>query len=264
MSDLLVLHDDNSVFSDYSKDAKDYLRDEFQVINIAVEDSLYIGLYKPFNSIYIDINTTDSLADLSFTINAASIAVDDDTKSFSRSGFMQFTKPSTWASSTINGVDAYWLKVDSTTDYDVTFNGINIVFADDNDLSQEVRNISNLKAKGDTSFIAYHVAARNEIIQSLRNGGYSKFVDDLVSNITKWDILEFGEIRQAAKYLTLAKIFFDISENVEDKFYTKFKDYEGMFGAAFKTFYLKLDQNDDGIYVQEEDLTDGSVEILRV
>jgi len=103
-----------------------------------------------------------------------------------------------------------------------------------------MRNIDALKAKGDNSFIAYHVASRNEIIQSLRNGGYSKRFDDMAANITKWDILDLGEIRQASKYLALAKICFDISLNVDDKFYSKFRDYEGMFGAAFKLFYLKL------------------------
>lgn len=263
MSDLLFLHSDNGSFSDYSQDAKDYLRDNFTVDFLAAEDSIYIGLYKPFSDFYVELSTFGS-NQLSFSINGSSISVEDDTKGFSRSGFIHFDKPSTWNKETINGVEGYWLKVDSATDFSLDFVGCNIVFSDDNDLRQEVRNIDNLLAKGDSTFIAYHVAARNEIVQTLRNGGNIKRVDELIKNITKWDLLELGEIRQAAKYLTLAKIFFDISENNEDKFYNKYRDYEGMYGAAFKLFYYKLDKNDDGVYEQEEDLELNDCEIVRV
>jgi len=263
MKELMFMHDDNSLFVDYSLDAKDFLRDNFEVDFVSAEDSIYIGLYKPFNSVFFEFKTPQG-SDLSFDINGSSLSVQDETRGFSRSGFITFTKPESWAASTINGVEAYWIKINSANDFIIDFQGVNLVFSDDNDLKKESRNIDNLLAKGDSSFIAYQVAARDEIIQTLRNGGTVKKVNDLVSNITKWDILELGEIRQASKYLTLAKIYFDISENVDDKFYTKFKDYEGMYGAAFKLFYFKLDKNDDGEYKQEDDLILNDIEIVLV
>jgi hypothetical protein len=263
MSDLYFLHSDNGSFSDYSQDAKDFLRDNFTIDFVSAEDSIYIGLYKKFSDFYVELSSFGN-NQLSFSINGSSISVEDDTKGFSRSGFMHFSKPESWQKETFNGVEAYWLKIDSATDFSLEFTGVNLVFSDDNDLRQEVRNIDNLLAKGDSTFIAYHVAARNEIVQTLRNGGNIKRVDELIKNITKWDLLELGEIRQASKYLTLAKIFFDISENNEDKFYNKYRDYEGMYGAAFKLFYFKLDKNDDGDYKQEDDLELNDCEITLV
>ena len=265
MQDLKVFHDDNSVFIDHSKDAKDFLRDDFAVNFVSAEDSMYIGLYKPFNAAYVEFTTPATGADLVFTINNNVLSPNDDTRDFSRSGFIEFDKPSDWVAETINGESGYWLKIDSNADFSAVFRGLNIVFSDDNDLKQEARNIDDLLAKGDTTFIAYHLASRNEIIQTLRNGGRAKKdVNDMLQNITKWDILDFGEIRQASKYLTLAKIYYDVSKNVDDKFYGKFRDYEGMFGKAFSLFYARIDQNDDGLYEQEDDLVLNNIEIELV
>jgi len=80
----------------------------------------------------------------------------------------------------------------------------------------------------------------------------------------KWDMLDRGEIRQAAKYLCLSKIFIDVSENVEDKAYGRFKDYEGMFGAAFKLFYMSLDTNDDGNVDELENMAINDIRIMKV
>jgi len=261
MSDLLVFHNDNGTYADYSKESKDYLRDSYALNFVAIEDELYIGLYKPFNAIYVELDTPASTASLAFTINAASLTVDDDTKELTRSGFITFDKPSAWVAETVDGVSAYWVKVISGADFTATIKGLNIVFADDNDLRQEQRNIDKMLASGDTSFIAYHLAARNEIVQSLRNGGKTKLSSDIVKSITKWDILEFGEIRQAAKYLALAKIFFDVSVNNEDKYYSKFRDYEGMYGAAFNLYIMHIDADDNGIKDQGSDLVINSIEI---
>lgn len=259
--DLMVLHDDNSSFIDLSRDSQDYLRDDYSLSFVAIEDKLYVGLYKPFNSFYVEFKSTTAVTGITYKVNSNIIDVNDDSKDFKRSGFVEFEKPSDWVVETINGVEAFWVEITSSNDFACEIQGLNIVFSDDNDLKQEVRAIDNLLAKNDISFIAYHVAARNEIIQTLRNGGRTKTVDNIVRNITKWDLLEFGEIRQASKYLTLAKIFFDISENVDDKFYGKFRDYEGMFGKAFDLWIMSLDTTDDGTYEQEEDLVLNTIDI---
>jgi len=247
MNDLLVFQDDDGVFKDFSLDARDFLRDDFTIDFAAAEDKLYIGLYKPFGSFYFELVSGESKV-LTYKINGSAIAVNDETKNFERSGFVSFNKPSSWASETINGTLAYWIEIESDSDFTDIVRGINIVFADDNDLKSEIRNIELYLAKGDISFIAYHQGVRDEIIQTLRNGGQLKMANDRVSNITKWDILDLGEIRNAAKYLCLAKIFFDVSKNNDDKFYARFRDYQGSYGNAFDTFILKIDTKDDGIY----------------
>jgi hypothetical protein len=139
--------------------------------------------------------------------------------------------------------------------------GINIVYADDIDLEMEVRTIKDYLHVGDKSFIPYHVSARNFIVQSLRNGGNFKGKIGLKSeNVTKWDVLDFGEIREAAKYLALANIFFDVSENNEDKSYQRYRDYKNSYGEAFKVYRMKLDLNDDGnIDSQDEILNNISI-----
>jgi hypothetical protein len=261
MGDLLVLHNDNATFVDYSKDSRDYLRDNYSLTFIALEDEFYVGLHKPFNSFYVELQTVASTADLVFEINATSLSMDDDTRNLTRSGFMTFDKPTTWVKETINGIEAYWLKITSTADFTANIQGLNIVFADDNDLRQEVREIDKQLAAGDTSFIAYHLAARNEIIQTLRNGGMTKDSSGVVKHIEKWDILERGEIRQAAKYLALSKIFFDVSRNNDDKSYKRFRDYEAMFGKAFNLYIMHLDKDDDGINDVGSDLRINTIEI---
>ena len=266
MSDLLVINDQGGDFKDFSKPLRDYLRDQEQLIIESGNSSLYIGLYKPFNSVYVELTRPmDAVAviDLQFTINGSNVDLDDDTNGFKRSGFMQFTKPENWSATTVDGKEAFWLKIDSAADnIDVDCIGLNIVFSDDNDLRSEVREIDKMLASGDTSFISYHLSARNEIIQTLRNGGrFKQDDDDQIKNLTKWDVLDFGEIRQASKYLALSKIHFDTSLNVDDKNYQRFRDYEGMFGKAFNLYIMNLDKNDDGKKEQEEDLIVNSIEI---
>ena len=150
-----------------------------------------------------------------------------------------------------------------------SLSGVNIVYADDIDLKSEVRAINDYLAKDDTTFIPYHVAARNEIVQTLRNGGNIKNSADTSLalrrlQMNKWDILDRGEIRQAAKYLALAKIFFDSSQNIEDKSYERFRDYEGMYGASFKLFYMSLDLNDDGNTDVNENMDLNDITVSKV
>ncbi len=147
--------------------------------------------------------------------------------------------------------------------------GVNVVYSDDNDIRGEVRSIDDYLASGDTTFISYHLAARDEIVQTLRNGGNSKVSADTslaIKNLqmNKWDVLDKGEIKQASKYLCLSKIFFDASKNVEDKSYERFKDYEGMYGAAFKLFYMSLDSNDDGNIDDVENMVLNDITVRKV
>lgn len=257
MSDLYVLQDDNGSFNDFSVDARDFLRDNFIIDFVALEDKLYVGLYKPFSDFYFELNSGTAKT-LTFKVNSNIIAVNDDTKDFSRSGFVKFDKPESWTAETINGVEGYWVEITADADFSDDVQGLNIVYADDNDLLTEIRSIDMLLAKGDTSFIAYHQGVRDEIVQTLRNGGHLKRSGDEIAELTKWDLLDIGEIKNAAKYLCLAKIFFDVSKNNEDKYYMRFRDFQGMYGNAFDTYVLKIDTNDDGKYEEEEDLNTNS------
>ncbi len=252
MRDLIVLQDDNGAFIDYTNDSIDYLRDSYTIDFTNSEDFIYIGLYKPFNKIYIDFkNPAIASNNLSFQYYNGSSYVDleaiDDTKGFTRAGFISFEKPENWQNDTIDSKNKYYIRMDADT-FTAEIQGLNIVFADDNDLRQDVRCIDDYLQGNDINFIAYHVNARNEIVQTLRNGGHSTKIKgvDNVENLTKWDLLDIGEIRQAAKYLTLSKIFYDVSENTDDKQYQRAVDYNDKFGEAFKLYRISIDKNDDG------------------
>jgi hypothetical protein len=270
MRDLYFFHDDNGAFTDYTRDARDYLRDEFAIDFTSIDDFVYIGLYKPFNKVYVELKTP-ALADVNLNAEyydgAAwqSLTLEDDTKGLTRSGFISFEKPENWNSTAVNGEDKHYIRLSADT-FTAEIQGLNLVFADDNDLRQEVRCIDDFLQGNDTTFIAYHVSARNDIVQTLRNGGNATKQENQVNykNLTKWDLLETGEVRQAAKYLCLSKIFHDVSENIDDKQYQRAIDYAQKYGEAFKLFRLSLDNNDDGIADEEEKTVRRGIQVHKL
>ena len=115
MKDLVLYHDDNSVFADYSLDARDYLRDEFTVNYTAAEDYIYLGLYKPFNKIYIEfkapaVGNVNLSAQYWNGTSFTSLEITDDSKGFTRSGFVSFEKPEDWASTAVNSDDKFYIR----------------------------------------------------------------------------------------------------------------------------------------------------------
>lgn len=250
MNDLTVLYDNGASFTDYSRESQDYLRDNV-ALTYVLGDFIYIGLYKPYNALYSEVVTpaTTSMSVQYYNGSWANLSVNDDTKDMTRSGFIDWEKPSDWQSTLVDTQDLFYIRLSFDGDTALTLAGLNIVFSDDQDLLKEVRDIMDFRASGDTSFIAYHTAARDQIVQTLRNGGDAKRRDqeNHYRKLTKWDVLDIGEIRQAAKFLTLSKIFFDVSENDQDKSYIRYKDFLSKFGQSFKLFRLSLDKDDDGI-----------------
>lgn len=333
--DLTVFHDDNSSFVDFSFDANKYGRDDFDLQFIHTEDALYLGLYKPFEGVYIEMKTTssnDNTLTAEFFNGTSFTSVEnflDQTKGLTRSGFLKWKRnQDDWSKTTINGEELFWIKLTMSASPEVTINvttktgnsttqleiqdadisqfsvndlliikdtvngthfatvtavdttsgsanvtfspaassavsdntviakqpeiqGLNIVFSDDQDLKQEFIQIDNL-LNDRTSFILLHEAARDEIIQRLRNLGKVKFDNEKLVNIEKWDINKLDEIRQPSKFLVLSKIFFEVSDNVEDKWMQRHKDYKKKFQESFDLFWLSLDLDDDGIADEHE------------
>lgn len=260
MKDLFVYSEISSVFSDVSEEARDYLRDNI-VQSFVSGDKLYLGLYKPFNSVYMELAAEVSAASLTFRYSDGStfqpLAITDDTRGFSRSGFLNWERDiETWAEQSVNGKILYWIEVEFGGAYDLNCKGLNIVFSSDYDMQVKNPFVMDYLAKTDISFIRNHVSARDEIVQILRNGGYIKMPtgsDNLFFNglqdrldIIKWDLLDASQVKEAATYKALASVFFNESRNNEDKAYMLYREYQGKFGQAFKLFYLSLDTDDDG------------------
>ena len=258
---LYVFHDDDGVFSDLSQDSADFTRDNYN-LQLTTADYLYVGYFKPFSTFYLEMvapNASGSSVSWEYYDGTSwvPLAVSDDTKSMTRSGFTAWAK-SVMRSTTINGQEGFFVRasVDVDTD-DMTLRGLNLVFSDDAQMKQsffEVDN-ENVLPPGETSHIVHHVAARNYIVQRLTNLGYVKYnsEEELVS-MTYWDLHEISEIRQAATQLALSKVFFNLSDSPEDQWWSKYREYQDNFEEAFKMVRLSFDRDNDGTVDDEEKL----------
>lgn len=257
-----VFHDDNGSFTTHSNAAADYIRDSFSVELSATEDYLYLGFYKPFNSTYVELSVVNSN---SGTLNAevydgsnwVSTELTDETLNMTRSGFLFWDKGD-MSSTTINGVEAYYVRFRPDSDHSaVEYMGINLVFSDDARLKQEFTDILNasLVPSGQNSHISAHVTARNHIIQKLRAVGYVKVNSTTgKENITAWDLMDIFEVREAATYLALSNIFFNLSDEIDDTWWVKQESYRKKFEEMFRLASLTLDSDDDGVTDANEKL----------
>lgn len=252
--------------TDYSNDSFDFTRDNFN-LTLLSNGFLYIGYYKPINTLYVSLETPQIVAN-SLTVElwngSAWVAVDnkfDDSKGFTRSGFINWDKSNSQVEHTVNSVSKYWIRISPSADQgQCVVKGINIIFADDQDLITEVPEITDTNhLAGKTSHILTHVAVRNQIIQDLNNKDYKK-IDPITGrseDLTCWDILDANQIKQAAMFLALAKIYFNFSDNPEDKYYQKYQDYMARYKDAYNLSRLFLDEDDDGTLDENEQRAEG-------
>ena len=270
---LTILDDANTVFSDYSREALDFDRDTFTITLDSATSYLYIGFYKPINIAYVELGTANANAGIlagEYYNGSAWVSLTglyDESASLTRSGFLQWDRNLLNEESVaVNGETKYWYRFRPSVTHSATvIDGLNLVFSDDNDLKRESYEILDALPSGESSFILAHVAARDEIIQYLRNSGHYKqsLSDGLNKDITIFDLLDMGQIKLAATYLTLSKIFLSRQDEVDDYYLQQSRHYRGMYSTAIKTFYLDLDQNDDGIKDVAEQLGSATGRLIR-
>lgn len=259
---LTVFHDDNGSFTDYSNESADYLRDNYTVALSSTEDYLYLGFYKPFGVAYVKIITAN-LTSNSFTLQYydgttwQNLSLTDETNGFTRSGYLMWDRTN-MSSTSVNSETKYYVRLRPSSDHTNTvIRGINLIFADDHALKQEFFEVDNpsLLPSGETDHVTHHVAARNAIIQNLRNLQYIKVnANGQYVNVTQWDLFDLFEIKQAATMLALSKIFFNLSDSVDDQWWAKYREYQDKYEEAFRLARLSLDQDDDGLKDANEEL----------
>ncbi len=85
----------------------------------AAGEELYVGMNYVFSSIYFEISTAGSGGAYDFQYwngaNWVSLTYTDNTNGFSQSGSVDFTIPSDWAQTSVNGVSMYYVRVVVTT-----------------------------------------------------------------------------------------------------------------------------------------------------
>jgi hypothetical protein len=258
-----------TTYYNLSKEAYEYQRDTL-AIPLETADFLYMGRRKPFYAIYADVNASYPNA-VSCTLTAEyyngtawtalTLAV-EDTKGFERSGFIKWEAPTdangdeVWESVTINSADKYFVRLIVSANLTSTtkLNGLNIIFADDEDLKREDYNILALLPEdadevAATSHILTHVASREFIVDHIKRSGKVK-TDSVTGDIVdtdEWDLLEVNQVRQASVFKSLSKIYFAASDNPEDIYWKKYEQYERLYTDAIGLYLLTLDTNDDGV-----------------
>lgn len=257
-SKFTVILDDNGVFSHLTEDMSDLTRDNTTIQMVSTQDKLYVGFTKPFNTLYVELFTPNTTVG-SFAVEIfdgstwVSTSLTDNTKGFIRSGFMSWDK-TTMKATNVNSVNKFYIRLTPSVNHSSTvIRGINLIFADDSDLKSEFFEIqnSNILPTGEVSHIGTHVATRNYIIHSLRNH-YSKLVSSettftSLEKINQFDLIDIFEIREAAIFLSLSKIFFNLSDNPEDHWFLKYKEYLDKYEQKIIVARLSIDQNNDGV-----------------
>lgn len=250
---LTILHDISGAFTDISNSLLDYTRGVVSISYTTATDCIYIGFEKPINQIYVELDTvasTNSELELKYYNGSGFVDVSglfDDTKSFERSGFIRWERELAGnVASEINGETRFWYQVKLSTDLNVSLKGINIVFSDDQDLKREVFEIMEMLPNGEASHILTHVAARDEIIQRLNNSGKQKFVDNTGADLSSFDLLDISQVKLASTFLALSKIYFVISDEIDDKYERKFEFYKTQADSIINNMRIDIDIDDDG------------------
>lgn len=270
---LTVLKDDGETITDLSNDAIDFARDNFD-LQIGSSQYCYVGFSKPINVFFTAFATANS--DTSGTLsgeyyNGSSwtslSGYHDDTKNFTRDGFITWDRNQTdEAKTTVNSVEQYWYRFQpDVNQLTVSAKGLNLIFADDQDLKREYFEISDFLPSGESSFILTHVACRDHIIQVLRNSGDKKRNSSgNFEDLTAFDLLEMGQIKLAATYLALSKIFSNVQDDEGDIWRQKSIDYHGLYSMAQKNGFIDIDFDDDGIRDANERTNRRDSRIVRI
>ena len=255
-----ILLDDSLSISDYSLALKEY--DTAPVtLELTTASYLYIGFEKLFSSVFVELSSK-SLA--GSTLSAEyfdgttwqALSIFDETNGLSKSGFINFVAPEDMAANTIDAKEKIYIRL--KTDIDTGAIGIkliDIMFSSDLDLTKIRENIVSKFALNGT-WIGKHIAARDHIIQVIRNKGNVKEVkknegliteEILYKDIDKFDFLDPSQLRVAASYLALYFIFwYELSDEEGDKWQLKAAEMLKLYEDAINAFFVALDFNDDG------------------
>jgi hypothetical protein len=239
---------------------------------------LYVGYSKPFDSFFLELENK-TMVDLELTAeyydgtNWQALPLFDETSGLTKSGFIYFEKPSDFKAVEVDGITNHFIRISVTTDTGpITAKLLDILFSSDLDLVKIRENIVSKFALSGT-WIAKHIAARDHIIQVIRNAGNVKktTIDNGVleeeifyKDISKFDFLQPLQLRVAAKYLALYFIFwYELSDEEGDKWQLKAAEMYKLYEEAIKTYFLALDLNDDGIQdASDTDLSDSITSII--
>lgn len=256
---------------------ENYMDDAYDVATFAKDvDFIYFGHYKAINALYVlcshDLPAIRNDMLLQYWNGSTWAAVKglrDDTRGLDRQGFVMWEREQTnQASTSYESIAGFWYRISvKTADIpNLAIKGVNLVFADDRDLAAEFPTVKNYLSDDVTSFIGFHQAARDEMIADLRNHGKTVHkTNDFIKKLDQFDLMDFEEIRQAAKFKALEKIFFWLSDSNDDRYSARKAEYLNKYNFAKQQAFLTIDKNDDGKTepLEQKENAFGSVRIIR-
>lgn len=252
----------SSTFADHKINLGDPTRDSVTK-TFADSDYIYIGFFKPIKAFYIDLataNTNDITLSFEYYNGSAWTTLSnaiDETNGLTRSGFIQWPesdfKDSTdnllWDANEVDSLEKYWVRISfSAASSETTFNFIGLVFSDDTSLLTQLPYANDTQLlSGQSNHLKYHVSARDEIINKLESKGYFKIdTDNNVDRITPWDLLDINQVKLGAIYLVLSKIYFNLSDAVDDQWIDKSERLYERYDKMISNIRVSIDQDDDG------------------
>jgi hypothetical protein len=263
---LTILHDDGTDFTDLSDSLCDFGQDD-ETVELLAGGFIYLGYHKPISSFFVLLKTSNDTAaamsvQISNGVSFADVEFLDDTRGLTRSGHVQLTLPEVedMGAQEIDGRNLHWTRLALSTDSsEMDITGISGLFSDDRDLVREFRDIMDQSfLLGATSHVLIHESVRDEIVQIFRNRGLRTEKANLYRRLNFWDILDVQEVRLAACYLALARIFENVANyDKDDNWRKKSYIYQGKFDKAIQLAWLTYDATQTGDTKQINDITVG-------
>lgn len=258
MKDILNKFDIFMNTSNISQALCDFKNDT-QAITLTTSDYLYVGYQARFNALYFYANTlntnSSSLTLEYFHSNTGWTELSDvfdDTLGFSRNGFIEWKPEEYWTDNNeVNSLKRFWVRVSTSVNTSaMVVNAVNVLFSNDDELAKVYYPIStNSSFKlGATNFMLIHEDVRDMIVQKFRNKGLRKLnsAQDRWLRVTPLDILDIQEVRLAATYYALSRIFFNVSDNPEDSWAIKSKVMEKKADEYLSLAFVSFDSWGEG------------------
>lgn len=235
-------------------------------LTLSAAGMIEVGFRKQLNQIFIEVktgNTNTSIVTVQIWDGAAwaNLNIIDETNGLSRSGHIFFDEDSVNKAQLLNGINQMWYRIKvSTNTSAMVLRGLNLIFCTAQDLRVEEPAIDQFLPRDLKSPILSMVSARDYILRRINNGSP---LDYYIINpsaltgltyiearlLTQFDIFDINELRDAAVYYALYKIFSNLQDNGNDMYREKANDYKGKFEYTFKLFtgrQITMDINDDG------------------
>lgn len=247
--------------TDISNDMSSFSRDEVDFLLTAAQ-TLHVGFRKAFALAYFELstpNTTPAILNAFYDIEGGTKTLDiiDETKGFTRSGFIKFTRPTDMVSTSEQGIEKNYIHIKTDADMSVgtKIKGVGIVFCNNQDLIDIRSNVIS-KLNGGNSLISKIALARDHIIDEMNQQGNVKIVKDsslsvsggvVLSEINEFDFLKIDQLRIACAYQALGHFFLEEkSDKADDKWEVQGKRFMEVAGRRVESYLLNLDLDDDG------------------